>query len=192
VFASQRDGNWEIYVMNADGSGQTRLTNNSADDGHPVWQPKTTGTVALPTIAPTVAASRTPVPPTRAPATATLAAPPGVYVIGMQTDPAEPKQKQNIAFRVTFFNNLGAQANMKWYVKIFEPDKTQSFGETDKTDSQIPVGTSVFVSAANWKMGGGVPSKQFIARVYSVQPNGIVPYEKPEGGNFEYYFTVSP
>ncbi len=26
VFMSDRDGDWEIYVMNADGSGQTRLT----------------------------------------------------------------------------------------------------------------------------------------------------------------------
>ena len=29
VFDSDRDGNYEIYVMNADGSNQTRLTNNS-------------------------------------------------------------------------------------------------------------------------------------------------------------------
>ena len=29
----------EIYVMNADGSGQTRLTNNPADDYGPNWQP---------------------------------------------------------------------------------------------------------------------------------------------------------
>ena len=35
VFDSGRDGNWEIYVMNADGSGQTRLTNNTAPD----WKP---------------------------------------------------------------------------------------------------------------------------------------------------------
>ena len=30
---STRDGNWEIYVMNADGSGVTRLTYNDAYDG---------------------------------------------------------------------------------------------------------------------------------------------------------------
>ena len=29
----------EIYVMNADGSGQTRLTNNPASDGSPSWSP---------------------------------------------------------------------------------------------------------------------------------------------------------
>jgi hypothetical protein len=39
AFASNRDGNWEIYVMNADGSGQINLTNNPADDGVPSWSP---------------------------------------------------------------------------------------------------------------------------------------------------------
>ena len=39
AFASKRDGNWEIYVMNADGSGQTNLTNNPAEGWRPAWSP---------------------------------------------------------------------------------------------------------------------------------------------------------
>ena len=39
AFGSNRDGNQEIYVMNADGSGQARLTNGSALDEAPAWQP---------------------------------------------------------------------------------------------------------------------------------------------------------
>ncbi len=39
AFMSDRDGNLEIYVMNADGSGVTNLTNNSAGDGFPSWSP---------------------------------------------------------------------------------------------------------------------------------------------------------
>jgi type II secretory pathway pseudopilin PulG len=39
AFISDRDGNDEIYVMNADGSGVTRLTNNPAYDGWPAWSP---------------------------------------------------------------------------------------------------------------------------------------------------------
>ncbi|GAB4429140.1 MAG: hypothetical protein Kow0031_09570 [Anaerolineae bacterium] len=39
AFSSNRDGNNEIYVMNADGSGQTRLTNNPAPDVFPAWSP---------------------------------------------------------------------------------------------------------------------------------------------------------
>lgn len=42
AFESNRDthdGNYEIYVMNADGSNQTRLTNNKAFDMQPTWSP---------------------------------------------------------------------------------------------------------------------------------------------------------
>lgn len=39
VFTSFRDGNAEIYVMNADGSDQTRLTNNPAGAILPSWSP---------------------------------------------------------------------------------------------------------------------------------------------------------
>jgi len=37
VFTSYRDSNFEIYIMNADGSNQTRLTNNPANDNWPSW-----------------------------------------------------------------------------------------------------------------------------------------------------------
>lgn len=37
AFASDRDGNWEIYVMNADGSNPKYLTNNLAEDTKPDW-----------------------------------------------------------------------------------------------------------------------------------------------------------
>lgn len=40
VFMSHRDGNWEIYVMDAaTGDNQTRLTNHGAFDSNPDWQP---------------------------------------------------------------------------------------------------------------------------------------------------------
>jgi TolB protein len=40
AFSSNRDGNYEIYVMNADGSDVTRLTNvNNANDSSPSWSP---------------------------------------------------------------------------------------------------------------------------------------------------------
>ena len=38
VFASQRDGDPEIYVMNADGSGERKLTDNRGTDMHPSWR----------------------------------------------------------------------------------------------------------------------------------------------------------
>ena len=42
VFDSDRDGNREIYVMGPDGSGQTNLTNEPADDRNPAWNPQGT------------------------------------------------------------------------------------------------------------------------------------------------------
>lgn len=39
AFQTNRDGNDEIYVMNADGTGQTRITNNSEIDRQPAYSP---------------------------------------------------------------------------------------------------------------------------------------------------------
>ncbi len=39
AFASERDGNWEIYTMNADGSQKQRITNHEAKDMDPDWRP---------------------------------------------------------------------------------------------------------------------------------------------------------
>jgi len=37
VFATNRDGNWEIYSMNGDGSNQKNLTGSSTDELYPRW-----------------------------------------------------------------------------------------------------------------------------------------------------------
>lgn len=39
AFASNRDGNQEIYVMNVNGSNQIRLTNSPEADNAPTWSP---------------------------------------------------------------------------------------------------------------------------------------------------------
>ena len=39
VFTSYRDGNFEIYVMDADGGNQENLTNHPASDAAPDWSP---------------------------------------------------------------------------------------------------------------------------------------------------------
>ena len=44
AFTSYRDGNHEIYIMNSDGTGQTRLTDNSVNDSYPSFSHN--GTVA--------------------------------------------------------------------------------------------------------------------------------------------------
>ena len=39
AFASDRDGDFEIYVIDPDGGGLTRLTDNETDDLSPTWSP---------------------------------------------------------------------------------------------------------------------------------------------------------
>ena len=39
AFTSDRDGNWEIFVMDADGGNPRNLTNNPSDDRDPSWSP---------------------------------------------------------------------------------------------------------------------------------------------------------
>ncbi len=40
VYQSDRDGNWEIYLMDVDGEQEVRLTNNLAQDEMPVFSPE--------------------------------------------------------------------------------------------------------------------------------------------------------
>src|SRR5882724_617030 len=42
IFASNRDGSMQIYLMNGDGSGVTRLTYSGANDDFPRWSPNGT------------------------------------------------------------------------------------------------------------------------------------------------------
>ncbi len=39
VFESNRDGNWQVYLMNADGSEQERLTTSKSNNRRPSWHP---------------------------------------------------------------------------------------------------------------------------------------------------------
>ena len=39
VFTSTRDGDWNVYVMRADGSAPTALTTTSSLDLEPAWSP---------------------------------------------------------------------------------------------------------------------------------------------------------
>ena len=39
AFMSRRDGNWNIYIMNSDGTGLKQLTDDPSEDGLPTWAP---------------------------------------------------------------------------------------------------------------------------------------------------------
>jgi Tol biopolymer transport system component len=40
AFTSDREGDDEVYVMNANGTGQLRLTHNPGNEILPVWAPR--------------------------------------------------------------------------------------------------------------------------------------------------------
>lgn len=40
VFESDRDGDWELFTINKDGSGLRKLTDNEANDRNPSWHPQ--------------------------------------------------------------------------------------------------------------------------------------------------------
>ena len=133
----------------------------------------------------------TPAPTIAAISTPTLAVSPGIYVINVRTDPLELKNGQMPTFQITFLNTIGVNADYVWYVKLYEPDKKNSFGETAKSVNAIPAGTSVLSTFSNWKAPGASPCRSFVARVFYIAPdNQVVEFPKPGGDNFWYYFTV--
>jgi len=74
AFQSDRDGNFEIYAMRADGSEQRNLSKARNDEYWPSWRPPTKE--RPPASSPTALPTGTPLPPTSAPApTATPLAP---------------------------------------------------------------------------------------------------------------------
>ncbi|MBI5305128.1 MAG: Ig-like domain-containing protein [Chloroflexi bacterium] len=123
--------------------------------------------------------TRTPTPrPTNTPA-----APPGVYATSIRVDPASPKRGQAVGFIVTFLNTTGAPQSYQWRVRIFEPDKRNSFGDTAISKSDIPVGANELPSIVNWGVFGPTGCRTFIARVFWVDPTNKNETEflKPDG-----------
>ncbi len=119
--------------------------------------------------------------------------PPGLYVSSVQVDPPEPKDRQTPTFKVTFLNTFEQPINVRWFVKIYEPEGKQSFGETAKLDSSVPVGTTTIDAVANWRAVGGNPCRQFIARIFSeTADKTVLEFPKPGGDSVHLYFSVCP
>ncbi len=150
----------------------------------------------LPTLPPVEATvTLTPIPATRAPTrTPTLSAPPGVYAVSIRVDPAAPKRGQFVTFHVTFLNTTGSPQGYRWRIRIFEPDKRNSFGDTAPLNSTLPVGTSVLASEANWRVSGPGDCMQFAARVFWIEPTSKqeTEFSKPDGGGPAAGFQVCP
>jgi hypothetical protein len=143
--------------------------------------------------APSVTATR---PATRVPPSPTrITAPPGVYATAIRVEPKDPKRGQFVKFVVTFLNTTATPQAYRWRIRIFEPDKRNSFGDTSPIDSTIPLGTSELASAENWRVGGPGDCMSFFARVFWIDPGSKqeTEFSKPDGtGGPATAFQVCP
>jgi hypothetical protein len=114
--------------------------------------------------------------------TPSFSAPPGVYATLIRVDPATPKRGVPPTFHITFVNTTGKPQSYRWYVKVYEPDKANSKGETSKLLEDIPPGTSERASPADWKISGPGPCEPFIARVFwfDRENNATTEFIKPD------------
>lgn len=118
---------------------------------------------------------------TRAPRTPTVAAQPGVYAVGIRLQPAAPKSGNFVTFFVTFLNTTGKTERYNWFVKMYEPAKSTSFGETAKLEIDIPPGTREFASKANWNIAVASECMEFNARVFwADKDNQVTEFVKPD------------
>lgn len=127
------------------------------------------GITPLPTLSPTTEGPGvipTRRPPTPIPSTPTISAPPGVYAVSIRSDPAQPKRGSPPTFYVTFLNTTGKVASYRWFIKIYEPDKSTSKGETSKAANDLPPGRVELPAPADWAIRGPGPCEPFLARVF--------------------------
>jgi hypothetical protein len=143
----------------------------------------------VPTVTPTQRASVAVSPR----ATATPSIPPGVYATAIKIDPAPAKSDASPQFTVTFLNTTGGAKMYRWFVKVYQQDQPQSFGETSKIDSDIQPNTTQLVAKSDWKTTTVVQCMFLIARVFWIDENNQVhEFLKPDGYNPAAGFYVCP
>lgn len=127
----------------------------------------------LPTLPPGGSSASSSVVPTltRPRPTTTLAAPPGIWATAIRVDPKEPKRGQFVNFLVTFLNTTGAPQSYRWRIRIYEPEKKNSFGDTAPINHTIAVGTSELAAEPNWRVTGPGGCLDFIARAFLIDPS---------------------
>lgn len=132
--------------------------------------------------------------PTRAAASPTSSAPPGVYAVGMRLDPGNPRGGNQVTFFVSFLNTTKETKHYRWFVKIYRPDERNSFGETAKSDIDIPAGTAEFATPNNWKTGVFADCQPFFARPFwfDIDTTLVTEFLKTDGQAVNQGFSVCP
>lgn len=136
-------------------------------------------------IIPTTAPTATPIPPTP-----TVAIPPGLYVASVRLEPPIPGPGEDAFFYVTFLNTGTGTANYRWLVYIYKPENTKnSFGETSKILTSMPIGTSEH-KVGTWKVTRGACGT-FLARVAWVDDANVATlFNRSNGQVFELTFNM--
>jgi hypothetical protein len=170
--------------------------------------PVVTTTIALPPTATSTRGAAVARTATRTPTAApkgspTVSAPPGVYVLKLETDPAkidvgDGSQKPQVGFKMTMLNTTGGmQTFTKWFVRVFqEPEQTSgdnaykiSFGESLKFDVNVGTGTVEVTTPPHVVFGPG--RCNYVAIPYYTSDNNIaLPFLKTNGQPLYYSFKV--
>jgi hypothetical protein len=118
---------------------------------------------------------------------------PSVFVTAIKIDPPSARSNESPQFTVTFLNATGQPRPYRWFVKIYAPDQTPSFGETSKVGSVLPINTTQLKSASDWKTQTFFDCLSFVARAFWADAdNQVHEFMKPDGSNPATAFTVCP
>lgn len=170
--------------------------------------PVVTATIVIP---PTATATRAAVAvrtPTRTPtkgpqASPTVSAPPGVYVLKLETNPpkidvGDGTQRPQVGFKMTLLNTTGGiQTFNKWFVRVFQcPEQCtgdnafkNSFGESLKFDVNVGTGTVEVTTQPHITFGPG--RCEYVAVPYYTDVNNNpLPFLKTNGQPLYYSFKV--
>ncbi len=131
--------------------------------------------------------------PTLLPPTPTPTPGPGIYVTDIRIQPEPPTRNIDLNFIVTFANTTGTAPHTKWVVFIYRPGEPNAFGQTTGATSTILSAIADAQSAGAWKLSGGGPCEDFVARVaFFDQNNKPVTYLGFDNKPFEKTFKVCP
>lgn len=88
---------------------------------------------------------------------------------------------------------MDREQNFNWAVYIFRADNQRGIGETSRTASPIPIGTTELASNGSWTWPLGGPCDYFYAQVgWLNQDNKIVWFNTTTGSVFQKGFTACP
>jgi hypothetical protein len=131
--------------------------------------------------------------PSPVPPTPTITPGPGVFATDIRTQPDPPVRNIELNFFVTFVNTTGNAKNLKWVVLIYRPGEPNAFGQTTGATSTIYSAVAETQSAGFWKLSGGGPCENFVARaVWFNEENKPVLFTTFDGKPLEKNLTVCP